>query len=160
MFCKFQFLFGPFRVCNTFHLQLFLSMLKTLNLLKCSKVSSFCQNKRNVTMHFKRYYINRTQTVRFCLILSPHILSLFFIHYLFKIPGGQLTVLCDLCSLQGDRGMLGTSCVHGQSYSWSSSLSWCVNWALWRGHLHTHTHIEPSMSWPIITAWTSHPQGR
>lgn len=60
-------------------------------------------------------------------ILTPHIRSLFLIHYLFRRPEGQRTVLCDLCSLQGAQGMLGTSCVAGQSYSWSSSLDWCVN---------------------------------
>lgn len=63
--------------------------------------------------------------------ISPHIRSSVFIHYLFKRPGGQRTVLCDLCSLRGLRGMLGTSCIYGQSYSW----------ALWRGHLRIHTAI-------------------
>lgn len=48
--------------------------------------------------------------------------------------------------------MLGTSCVHGQSYSWSSSLGWCA-----RTHKFTHAHTEPAMSCLMKTVWTSRP---
>ena len=67
------------------------------------------------------FFIFMAMSLKLKLLFYPHIRSLFLIHYLFKRSEGQSTVLCDLWSLQGAQGMLGTSCEHDQSYSLSSS---------------------------------------